>query len=92
MNSDKIHSNLCPIENFINTFKKINISDNENEIHIEDDNIIKEYYMQPLNKRVKERIKNKKKIYYPKKRRKDSFSDKEEKKRKSVSKKKKGWK
>jgi len=44
--------------------------------------------LQPLNKRVKERIKIKKrkKYNYPKKRRKDSYSDKEEEKRKSFPK------
>jgi len=92
LGSNEVNNNLDNMENFINSFSNINIS--ENEIDIENDNVINSYYMQPLNKRVEKRmiIKKKeknKKYNYPKKRRSDSYSDKEEKKRKSVSKHKK---
>ena len=49
------------MENFINSFRDINISENDNELDIENDNDINSFYMQPLNKRVEKRMKIEKK-------------------------------
>ena len=43
-----MYQNLDNIENFINSFKNINISDNEKEINFENNNFIDSYFMQPL--------------------------------------------
>ena len=65
--SDLIDDNAVKLENFINCFNNKNIYNDDNQDNIDNKEIINTNYLQPLDKRIQNRIK---KIIYPKKKKK----------------------